>query len=134
MIHATIVPSSMLALMRMPTSMPEPSDNRLQFRPTPVCIVIAVPMQHRRREPVQDQRVFGHQHDRGRRQHAERQCARRTRGLAAARVEDDQRFAGRHAVGVGQLLVDDEVLPHRNGEQDAEQAGRRQPQERLQRD
>ena len=52
----------MLALIRMPTSMPEPSASRLQFTPTPVCIVIAVPSSmvdgnH------QDQRVLGHQHD-----------------------------------------------------------------------
>ena len=35
------------------------------------------------------------------------------------------------AVGVGQLLVDDEVLPHRHREQHAKQAGDGEPGERL---
>ena len=33
----------MLTLIRRPTSMPDPSDSRLQFKPTPVAIITAVP-------------------------------------------------------------------------------------------
>ena len=43
MIHDTTIPSNMLALIRRPTSMPDPSDSRLQLTPTPVVIITAVP-------------------------------------------------------------------------------------------
>ena len=55
-------------------------------------------------------------------------CAARAR-FGAARVEHDERLAGGHAVGVGQLLVDDEVLAQRHRQQHAEQAGGGQPRE-----
>ena len=123
----------MLALIRMPTSMPEPSASRLQFTPTPVVIVIAVPSS-----------IVDGNHSRTSASSVISMSAadaatpmasasRRARRFVAARVEHDERFAGRHAVGVGQLLVDDEVLPHRHRQQHAKQASDGEPGERLQR-
>ena len=43
MTQESVAPSSMLALTRRPTSIPEPSDNRLQLTPKPVVVSMAGP-------------------------------------------------------------------------------------------
>ena len=119
----------MLTLIRRPTSMPEPSDSRLQLMPTPDAIVTDVPTSMTDGNHVEDQGVLGHQHQAGRGNRRHSEGTRRFAGVGPLTVERDERLAGGDTVGKRQLLVDDEVLPHRYGEQDAENAGGGQPGE-----
>ena len=122
-------PISMLALMRSPMMMPDPMFSSDTPKPRPSARREGVdrdgnrvgdPLQLRRRGtavPTTTQRA----------DHRERRLAR----LRAVRVEHDERFARRDAVGEGQILVFDEMLAQRHGEEHAEQARRRQPHQRL---
>ena len=123
-----IPPMSMLALMRRPMMIPEPTLSSERPKPTParaenaftttgIVSLIHASCVARKRRPDANERA----------DHRVRRLPR----LRAARVEHDQRLAGRDAVGEGKILVLDEVLAERHRHEDAEQSGRRQPDPRL---
>ena len=121
-------PISMLALMRRPMIIPEPMLSSETPNPRPTRAENAFSASgmlstiHRSCVARNDQ---AREHQRA--NHHERRLAR----LLAARVEHDQRFSRGNAVRERQVLILDEVLAQRHGEQHAEQPGRRQPDERL---
>ena len=83
-------------------------------------------------EPRENARIFGHQHQRGGRNRADRKGARGQPRVRAFAVKDDEGLTCGQAVRIGELFVDDEVLAHRNRQQNPEQAGGGEPCERLQ--
>jgi len=72
------------------------------------------------------------EHQQARGEHRAHHHGGRLACLGALGVEQDQRFSRRNAVGIGELLVDDEVPPQRDRQQDTENPGDRQPEEGLQ--
>ena len=123
------VPIAIARQMRKPTSSPEPNDNRLQLKP--IFIGCHAREQTRCREPVCRKLVRIIKHARG--QAAERRVlsADRRGAFFAAFVQHEDRLARSQAIRISQILFIDVVTAHRNGQQDAEQAGAAKPEKNL---